>query len=130
MTNIKRLNMIDMFVNFAKYHNLDKNASRFEVVRQLMSDYNERYSIVTKRIIDDILNGSWGTYYKLLPDVNWDSYDIDELELSVRTHNCLQYAGIKTIAEARGLTFEQTKNMRNLGRGTWQELQKKLWGIV
>ena len=54
---------------------------------------------------------------------------IDELEGSVRLHNTMYLAGIKTIAEARGLTFEQVKNMRNVGRKTWQELQIKLWGV-
>jgi len=129
MMNRKRKNMVNEFVGFAKRCSLNKNSLRFEVVKQLMSDHSESYSIVTERILNDIFDGNWGTYYKLLPDVNWDSYSIDELELTVRTHNCLDRAFVKTIGEARGLTFEQVKNMKNLGRKSWQELQNKLWGV-
>jgi DNA-directed RNA polymerase alpha subunit len=130
MTNRKRKNMVNEFVDFAKRCDFDKNNSRFQVVQVLMAIYQDRPSIVMKRIIDDILDGNWGTYYKLLPDVNWDSYSVDELELTVRTHNCLVIrAGVKTIGEARGLTFEQVKNMKNFGRKSWQELQNKLWGV-
>ena len=129
MMNRKRKNMVNEFVGFAKRCDFDKNNSRFQVVQVLMDIYKDRPSIVMRRIINDILDGNWGTYYKLLPDVNWDSYSVDELELTVRTHNCLEHAGVKTIGEARGLTFEQVKNMKNLGRKSWQELQNVLWGV-
>ena len=53
--NRKTLNMNNKFKDLIEYNNLDKNTSRFWVVRLLMDDFNDRPSIVTQRIINDIL---------------------------------------------------------------------------
>ena len=51
---------------------------------------------------------------------------IDEMELSVRSHNCLQAAGIHTIFEL--VTKEETEMLKfkNFGRKSLTELQEKL----
>ena len=51
---------------------------------------------------------------------------IDEMELSVRSHNCLQAAGIKTIGELVSKEESQMLKFKNFGRKSLTELQEKL----
>ena len=125
------LNKIKRFKGYTEYYNLDKNTSKFGVVKLLMNDYQERHfgSMVTKRIINDILDGNWDKYYNLLPDVDWGSYDVENLSISVRLHNILNHFNIKTISEASSLTYEDTKTMKGFGVKNWEELQNQLMEV-
>ena len=51
---------------------------------------------------------------------------IDELELSVRSDNCLKRAGINTVAELCNRTSEDMMKVRNLGRKSLEEVLAKL----
>lgn len=51
---------------------------------------------------------------------------IVELELSVRSYNCLKRAGINTIGELIKMTPEQLVNVRNLGKKSLDEIMLKL----
>lgn len=51
---------------------------------------------------------------------------IDELELSVRSFNCLKRAGINTVAELTNRTAEDMMKVRNLGRKSLEEVLAKL----
>lgn len=51
---------------------------------------------------------------------------IDELELSVRSFNCLKRAGINTVAELCSKTPEEMMKVRNLGRKSLEEVVEKL----
>ena len=51
---------------------------------------------------------------------------IDELELSVRSYNCLKRAGINTVEELTNRTSEDMMNVRNLGRKSLDEVLAKL----
>lgn len=51
---------------------------------------------------------------------------IDELELSVRSYNCLKRAGINTVAELTDKTPEDMIRVRNLGRKSLEEVIEKL----
>ena len=51
---------------------------------------------------------------------------IDEMELSVRSHNCLQAAGIKTIGELVSKEESELLKFKNFGRKSLTELQEKL----
>lgn len=51
---------------------------------------------------------------------------IDELELSVRSYNCLKRAGINTVAELINRTPEDMMKVRNLGRKSLEEVLAKL----
>jgi DNA-directed RNA polymerase subunit alpha len=51
---------------------------------------------------------------------------IDEMELSVRSHNCLQAAGIKTIFELVTKEENEMLKFKNFGRKSLTELQEKL----
>jgi DNA-directed RNA polymerase subunit alpha len=52
--------------------------------------------------------------------------NIDELELSVRSYNCLKRAGINTVSELTNKTSEDMMKVRNLGRKSLEEVLAKL----
>lgn len=52
--------------------------------------------------------------------------NIDELELSVRSYNCLKRAGINTVEELCNRTPEDMMKVRNLGRKSLDEVVSKL----
>ena len=51
---------------------------------------------------------------------------IEELDLSVRSYNCLKRAGINTVEELTQKTEEDMIKVRNLGRKSLEEVQQKL----
>ena len=48
--------------------------------------------------------------------------DIEELDFSIRTHNCLKRAGITTIADLQSKTEEDLIRVRNLGKKSFEEI--------
>ena len=52
--------------------------------------------------------------------------NIDELELSVRSYNCLKRAGINTVEELCNKTADDMMKVRNLGRKSLEEVLAKL----
>jgi DNA-directed RNA polymerase subunit alpha len=51
---------------------------------------------------------------------------IDELELSVRSYNCLKRAGINTVQELCDKTEDEMMKVRNLGKKSLDEVHEKL----
>jgi len=51
---------------------------------------------------------------------------IEELDLSVRSYNCLKRAGINTVEDLAAKTEEDMMKVRNLGRKSLEEVLKKL----
>ncbi|MCL2322117.1 MAG: DNA-directed RNA polymerase subunit alpha [Oscillospiraceae bacterium] len=51
---------------------------------------------------------------------------IEELDLSVRSYNCLKRAGINTIQELANKTIEDMMKVRNLGKKSLEEVDQKL----
>lgn len=51
---------------------------------------------------------------------------IEELDLSVRSYNCLKRAGINTVQELVQKTEEDMMKVRNLGKKSLEEVQQKL----
>ncbi|MBS4899444.1 MAG: DNA-directed RNA polymerase subunit alpha [Clostridiales bacterium] len=64
------------------------------------------------------------------PDTNDHSktltMSIEELELSVRSFNCLKRAGINTVADLCNKTEDDMMKVRNLGRKSLEEVHQKL----
>ena len=52
--------------------------------------------------------------------------NIEELDLSVRSYNCLKRANIATVADLTEKTEEDMMKVRNLGRKSLEEVRKKL----
>ena len=53
---------------------------------------------------------------------------IEELDLSVRSYNCLKRAGINTVQELTQKTEEEMMKVRNLGKNS-EEVQAKLTAL-
>jgi len=51
---------------------------------------------------------------------------IEDLELSVRSYNCLKRAGIQTVEELTQKTEEDMMRVRNLGKKSLKEVKDKL----
>lgn len=51
---------------------------------------------------------------------------IEELDLSVRSYNCLKRAGINTVQELTERTMDDMMKVRNLGKKSLEEVEKKL----
>lgn len=51
---------------------------------------------------------------------------IEELDLSVRSYNCLKRAGINTVEDLTNRTEEDMMKVRNLGRKSLEEVKEKL----
>jgi DNA-directed RNA polymerase subunit alpha len=51
---------------------------------------------------------------------------IEELELSVRSYNCLKRSGVNTIADLIDRTLEDMQKVRNLGRKSYEEVLNKI----
>ena len=51
---------------------------------------------------------------------------IEDLDLSVRSYNCLKRANINTVANLTAKTEEEMMKVRNLGRKSLEEVKKKL----
>lgn len=51
---------------------------------------------------------------------------IEELDLSVRSYNCLKRAGINTVEELAKKNDDEMMKVRNLGKKSLEEVQKKL----
>ena len=55
--------------------------------------------------------------------------NIEEMDLSVRSYNCLKRAGIHTVADLTRKTEEDMLKVRNLGRKSLDEVIAKLRGF-
>lgn len=51
---------------------------------------------------------------------------IEELDLSVRSFNCLKRAGINTVRDITCLTYDQLIHVHNLGKKSTEEVIQKL----
>ena len=51
---------------------------------------------------------------------------IEELDLSVRSYNCLKRAGINTVEELTNKSEPEMMKVRNLGRKSLEEVKNKL----
>ena len=54
---------------------------------------------------------------------------IEELDLSVRSYNCLKRAGINTVEDLTNKSEEDMMKVRNLGRKSLEEVIGKLTGL-
>lgn len=59
----------------------------------------------------------------------YENITIEELDLSVRSYNCLKRAGIQTVLELTERTEEDMMKFKNLGKKSFKEIKEKLAGI-
>ena len=83
----------------------------------------EKYTLINKYTIVNDDNADI-YFYTYTSTSSW-TY-IDEMELSVRTYNCLKRAGIYTVRELCNMTDEDLKRVRNMGVKSFEEIKEKL----
>ena len=54
---------------------------------------------------------------------------IEELDLSVRSYNCLKRAGINTVEDLCAKSMDDLMKVRNMGRKSLDEILNKLEGM-
>ena len=54
---------------------------------------------------------------------------IEDLDLSVRSYNCLKRAGIQTVEELTQRTEDEMMRVRNLGKKSLKEVKDKLYDL-
>lgn len=54
---------------------------------------------------------------------------IEDLELSVRSYNCLKRAGITTVEELIDKTEDELMHVRNLGKKSLKEVKEKIYSL-
>lgn len=59
----------------------------------------------------------------------FENMPIEELELSVRSYNCLKRAGIQTVLELTQKTEDEMMKVRNLGKKSLKEIKDVLAGL-
>lgn len=69
-----------------------------------------------------------GTFTEVVEDTNAKIMDmtIEDLDLSVRSYNCLKRAGINNVSELIQKSEDDMMKVRNLGRKSMEEVKKKL----
>ena len=55
-------------------------------------------------------------------DIKPEDITLEELELSVRSYNCLKRAGMNTLRDVAEMTFDELCNVRNLGKRSIDEI--------
>lgn len=108
---------------FAKHYLLDTLDKAFEIDAERAS--LERENIELREKLEKYENVP-------KPKVEPKKINIDEMELSVRSYNCLKRAGIYYVSDLEGMTCEKLKKVRNLGRKSMIEVINKAaeYGIV
>lgn len=91
--------------------------------------FKKIYALRTKLDTIDKVLKSVGVDIMDTKDNDILSSSIEELELSVRTYNCLKRAGINTIAELINTSVTELNNVRNLGQKGAKEISEKLANI-
>jgi DNA-directed RNA polymerase subunit alpha len=62
-------------------------------------------------------------------DDKFSNMTIVDLDLSVRSYNCLRRAGIETVYELTQKSEEEMMKVRNLGKKSLKEVKEKLLAI-
>ena len=99
----------------AKSANLDTFFTSPEVTRYLLSENAAKAEVMVEQQEDESS--------KVL------SMSIEDLELSVRSFNCLKRAGINTVEDLIGKSEEDMMKVRNLGRKSLDEVVAKLGSL-
>ena len=60
---------------------------------------------------------------------NMQSMAIEDLDLSVRSYNCLKRAGIQTVEELTQRSEEEMMRVRNLGKKSLKEVKDKIYEL-
>ena len=88
----------------------------------------ERVVAVLENTDDNYKTSVWQPIIKVIEEVSNKKYEarIEELDLSVRSLNCLKRANINTVGDLIQKNEEEMMRIRNLGRKSLKEVIQKL----
>jgi DNA-directed RNA polymerase subunit alpha len=102
-------------------------------------DAKEALAIASKMMIEhlnvlvELSETASSTDYMIEPNNDQANSDlnksVEELDLSVRSYNCLKRASINTVSDLTDMTEEEMMKVRNLGRKSLKEIKEKLEGM-
>ncbi|MGH3088511.1 MAG: DNA-directed RNA polymerase subunit alpha [Rubrobacteraceae bacterium] len=87
----------------------------------LLGLFAEGYQAASGPVLDPVRSGS--------RNVITDERPIEDLELTVRSYNCLKREGVDTIGQLATMTEEELMNIRNLGMKSVDEIRSKLFEL-
>lgn len=113
-----------MHPSFRKTYLLDTLSKAFEVAAEKAKV--ERENMALRQQLSDM-----GVRFAPETGTAETPVGIENMELSVRSFNCLRRAGIRTVQDLRGMTVQRLKGVRNLGRRSLEEViaKARLFGI-
>ena len=79
-----------------------------------------------KRNEEELANASDEELPRIRKKIMARSTPIDDLDLRVRTYNCLKHAGVNTVEDLVNMTWEEFIRIRNLGKKSAEEVLFKL----
>lgn len=88
---------------------------------RIIEDHIKMFVELSENFSKDILIPRESDNHKKVLEMN-----IDDMDLSVRSYNCLKRAGIQTVADLTDRTEEDMLKVRNLGRKSLDEVIAKL----
>lgn len=108
----------------------DENRNLYDIFDEEYIKYKDRY--------DKIICMGLSTYVKFLESfvtnrhIDYSKINIEMMDLSARSYNCLKRAGINTLSDLQNYTIQQLDNVRNLSMKCVDEVIKKLndYGIT
>jgi len=110
-----------------------------EVTTNGSIDAKEALAIASKMMIEhlnvlvELSETASSTDYMIEPNNDQSNSDlnktVEELDLSVRSYNCLKRASINTVSDLTDMSEEEMMKVRNLGRKSLKEIKEKLEGM-
>lgn len=105
---------------------LERRLEDIQVVLRKKEEECERLTAIINRLNQETLEGQDVESFSELLDEAILEMTIEELDLSVRSFNCLRRFGARTVADLVGMTEEDFAKVRNLGRRDTEEVIAKL----
>ena len=78
---------------------------------------------------DAVKNAAVMVVSKEKPENKFNQMVLEDLDLSVRSYNCLKRNGIKTVQDLCNMKEAELMTVRNLGKKSYKEILDKLAGI-
>ena len=100
-----------------------------KLLQQVLLNWDEYEHQITRELqemLDEPKNDRLTYLEKRLQQTSIDNISVDEMELTVRTDNCLQSKGIRTIGQLVKKKASELYKIRNFGRKSHTEIEEKL----
>jgi len=100
-----------------------------KLLQQVLLNWDEYEHQITRELqemLDEPKNDRLTYLEKRLQQTSIDNISVDEMELTVRTDNCLQSRGIRTIGELVKKNESELRKIKNFGRKSLTEIEVKL----